>query len=199
MPHRLARLGMLLLLAGPALAQPPPAPPGDRLLRPGGREGYVVDPSNGCWAWMSGFPREATDFAYRWTGACPEGGAEGPGRSSFAWREGGTRHEMVHEGTLRAGKAVGRGTLLNLEDDEVRVVETGDFVDDMLVSGRVEVPRLGIVYEGGVLRGRPHGHGRLTVGGRSFEGEWQLGCLGLPGGRWIGFGRPAESCEQQGS
>lgn len=185
---------LLLLLALPALAERPPAPPEDQTLRPGGRQGFVVDPENGCWAWMSGMSPAATDFAYRWTGTCPRGAAEGTGRSSFTWREGGKERAMVHEGTLRDGKATGRGTLAHLEDGEAVVLESGEFAEDLFVSGRIEVPRSGLVYEGNVLRGRPHGRGRLTFQGRVLEGDWQLGCLQVGAGAWVAFGRPAEGC-----
>jgi hypothetical protein len=187
----------LLLLATPVLAQRPPAPPEDRLLRPGGREGYVVDASNGCWAWMSGMRPETTDLSYTWTGTCPEGRAEGTGRSTLTWRERGVEKQMIHEGTLRAGKAVGRGTLAHMEDGEAVVLESGEFADDMLVNGRIEVPRAGLVYEGQVLRGQPNGTGRITVRGRVFEGEWRLGCLQVGPEIWLAFGRPAESCRAQ--
>ena len=186
-----------LLLALPALAQRPPAPPEGQLLRPGAREGYVVDPSNGCWAWMSGMRPETTDLRYTWTGRCPEGRAEGPGRSTLTWREGAMERQMIHEGTLERGKAVGRGTLAHMEDGEATVLESGEFADDMLVQGRIEVPRSGLVYEGAVTRGQPNGRGRLVVQGRAFEGEWRLGCLQVGPDLWLAFGRPAESCRTQ--
>lgn len=190
---------LMLCIALPALAQRAPAPPEGQHLRPGMREGFAVDDRNGCWAWMSGMPRTATEFSLRWTGTCPNGPAEGPGRSTFTWREGGTERQMVHEGTMQAGKAVGRGSLAHIDDGEPVVLETGDFADDMLVRGRIEVPRHGLVYEGEVRRGRPHGRGRLTLDGRQVEGEWQEGCLALPGGVWVAFGRSAESCRTEES
>jgi hypothetical protein len=186
-----------LLIALPALAQRPPAPPEGQLLRPGVREGYAVDPANGCWAWMSGMPANISELRYTWTGRCPEGRADGPGRSTLTWRENGVERQMIHEGTLERGKAVGRGTLAHMEDGEAVVLESGEFADDMLVQGRIEVPRAGLVYEGAVTRGQPNGRGRMTVQGRVFEGEWRLGCLEVATDTWIAYGRPAESCRTQ--
>lgn len=204
LPSRIPAMRVLpilaLLAAGlPALAQRPPAPPEEQLLRPGGREGYAVDQSNGCWAWMSGFPPGAQDFTFQWSGICPNGRAEGPGRSVLTWREAGIERQMIHEGTLRDGKTTGPGTLAHLENGEAVVLESGTFENDLLVSGRIEIPATGLVYEGAVRRGRPHGRGRMTFEGQSFEGVWNLGCLQLPGDRWIAFGRPAASCREQSS
>ncbi len=199
MPHLLRLLLPLLLLAWPALAQMPPAPPEEQRLVPGQRDGYLVDARKGCWVWTGGMRAGTTDLDVRWSGACPEGPAEGRGRAITSWREDGRLREMIFEGQLRNGKAEGHGTLAHMEDGEAVVLESGEYQEDYLVSGRIEIPAPGLVYEGGVQRGQPHGQGRLTVQGRSFEGDWQNGCLALKGGNWVAFTRPAESCRTRES
>jgi hypothetical protein len=195
--RRMPFLAFLLLgLAGTAAAQRPPAPPEAQTLGPGRTEGFIVDREKGCWLWMSGMPAESQDMVVTWTGACPTGPADGEGRSVLTWRERGEPREMVFDGTLRGGKAQGRGRLAHFRDGEPLVLESGDYVDDHLVQGRIELPLPGVVYEGGVLRGRPNGPGRLTAQGRSFEGTWAQGCLQLPGGAWLAFNRSVESCRE---
>lgn len=197
---RLPRLLIpLLLLALPALAQTPPAPPEDQRLAPGQRNGYLMDARNGCWVWTGGMPAGAAELGVRWSGACPEGPAEGQGRAITSWREAGRLREMIFEGRLRGGKAEGPGTLAHMEDGEAVVLESGEYREDYLVSGRIEIPGPGLVYEGGVQRGQPHGQGRLTVRGRQFDGLWQNGCLELKGGDWVAFTRPAASCRTRES
>jgi hypothetical protein len=184
----------LLLLAIPAMAQTPPAPPEAQRLVPGRQDGYLVDAQKGCWVWTGGMRAEDTELTVRWSGNCPQGPAEGAGRAVTSWRQRGQLREMVFEGTLRGGKAEGHGALAHLEDGDPVVLESGEYREDYLVSGRIEIPGPGLVYEGGVRRGQPQGEGRLTLQGRRFEGQWQNGCLQLPDGNWISFTRPPESC-----
>ncbi|MGG5820648.1 hypothetical protein [Falsiroseomonas sp. HW251] len=186
----------LLAFATPAFAQRPPAPPEAQTLGPGRSEGFVVDAEKGCWLWMSGFGADVSELAVRWSGTCPNGPAEGQGRSVLTWRERGEPREMVFDGMLRGGKAQGRGRLANFRDGEPIALEEGEYVDDYLVQGRIELPGAGLVYEGSVQRGRPNGKGRLTLRGQTIEGEWVQGCLQLRGGAWLAFGRSAESCQQ---
>lgn len=189
----------LLLAAAPALAQRPPLPPEAERIVPGQRDGFVVDEEKGCWLWMGGMPAGTEEMKVRWSGACPEGPAEGEGRTVLTWREGRQERELIYEGPLRRGKAVGRGRLAHMVDGEPVMLEAGEYEDDHLVNGRMELPGPGLVYEGAVLRGRPNGRGRLTVRGRSFEGNWEAGCLAVAPGVWIAFGRSAESCRTQES
>jgi hypothetical protein len=189
----------LMLLTAPAAAQRAPAPPEQERLVFGSRDGFLVDDERGCWLWMGGMPAGVTELRLRWSGPCPDGPAEGEGRTTMSWREGAREREMIYEGPLRRGKAVGRGRLAHFVDGEPVMLEAGEYENDYLVSGRIEVPGPGLVYEGAVLRGQPHGQGRLTFRGRSFEGNWERGCLALPGGAHVAFGRPAESCRTQES
>jgi hypothetical protein len=182
---------LALLLAAAA----PPPPEAERLV-PGGRSGYVTDGAGGCWIWMGGIPYGAEAIRTRWSGACPEGPAEGTGRSEMAWREAGRDQMMVYEGTLRRGKAEGQGTLTQTVDGTVTRIERGEYRADHLVEGRLELPQIGLVYEGRWLADRPQGQGRMTLDGQSFEGLWEAGCLKTERG-WISFVRPPDQCQGQ--
>lgn len=171
----------------------PPPPEAERII-PGQRSGFVWDGAGGCWVWAGGLKRGVEGLTARWTGACPDGPAEGRGSSAITWREDGRERQMLHEGMLRRGKAEGPGRLTHLDNGEVVAVEEGEFADDYLARGRLEVPRSDILFEGGFRRGQPHGPGRLTTRGQVFEGQWENGCLLTKAG-WISFTRPADDCE----
>jgi hypothetical protein len=101
---------------------------------------------------------------------------------------------MIYEGAIRRGKNEGAGRLTLTAGKEIRLIQDGIFRDDYFVSGRVEFPGAGIVYEGGWSRSHPNGRGRLVINGRVFEGDWTNGCLRTPQG-WFAFTRPARECE----
>lgn len=189
-------LAVGLALAGAASANQTQPPPEAERVVPGVRSGFIWDGAGGCWVWGGGFRRGTEGLTASWTGPCPEGPAEGEGRSVIAWREGGREHQMIHTGPLRRGKAEGRGRLEHIAAGEVVVVEEGEFRDDYLVQGRVEFRRNGMVYEGAMRRGQPDGPGRLTTGRDVFEGLWENGCLKAKDG-WVAFTRPAAGCEGQ--
>jgi hypothetical protein len=182
-------LGLVLLLL-PA-ASPPPE---DQRMVRGGRAGFVWDGVEGCWVWAGGIPAGLGPVTATWVGLCPDGPAEGKGRSEIRWREGERERTMVHEGWLRRGKAEGPGRLTHLEDGQVIAVEEGEFRDDFFLRGRLELRRGGAVYEGEWRRNQPHGPGRLTVRGEVLDGVWENGCLRVKDG-WVAFTRPAEECE----
>jgi hypothetical protein len=187
-PRCLAALLALTLLAA---AGPPPE--AERMQR-GGRAGFVWDGADGCWVWAGGIAAGPEPVTATWIGLCPDGPAEGKGRSEIRWREGARERAMIHEGYLRRGKAEGIGRLTHLENGEVIAVEEGEFRDDYFVSGRLEFRRGGVVYEGEWRRTQPHGPGRVSIRGREFDGVWENGCLRLKNG-WMSFTRPAEECE----
>lgn len=187
-PRRTATLAALALLC--AAAGPPPE--AERMV-PGGRGGFVSDGAEGCWLWASGIRAGVTDLTASWTGPCPEGPAEGEGRAVVTWREGNSERGMIYEGALRRGKNEGAGRLTLTAGKEIRVMQEGTFRDDHFVSGRVEIPSAGVVYDGGWLMSHPNGRGRLMLRGRVFEGNWQNGCLRGPQG-WFAFTRPAQEC-----
>ncbi|MCB4822225.1 hypothetical protein [Roseicella aerolata] len=187
-----ATLPLLALLMLAAFGPPPEA---ERAI-PGGRPGFISDGASGCWIWVGGLPASAEAVTGHWTGACPEGPAEGEGRAVTTWREEGQEKQMVYEGPLRRGKAEGRGRLSHYESGQLRVQEEGEYRDDYFTGGRFTIPAAGLVYEGGWFRDGPHGQGRLIVNGRTFEGRWELGCLDT-GGAWIAFTRPPKSCADQ--
>lgn len=184
-----ALLAMAVMLG--AAAGPPPEQ--ERVV-PGSRSGFTDDGGTGCWIWIGGLPRHATDVRARWSGDCPNGPAEGEGRSIMSWREHGQERSMIYEGRLVRGKAEGRGTLTHLEGAEVTTRETGEYRNDLFVQGRLEFMRNGLVYEGGWSISGPQGPGRLELRGQVFEGNWEGGCLKTKEG-WIAFTRPAAECD----
>lgn len=188
-PPRIAALAGLAMLC--AAAGPPPE--AERMV-PGGRGGFVSDGAGGCWLWASGIRAGIGNLTAFWSGACPEGPAEGEGRAEVRWTEEGVERAMIYEGTLRRGKNEGRGMLTIISGKEIRLRQDGQFRDDYFVSGRVEFPAAGIVYEGGWRIMHPNGRGRLVIRGRVVEGEWTNGCLRTPQG-WLAFTRPARECE----
>jgi hypothetical protein len=187
---------LLLALAAPAMAQPVPAPPAGEMLVPGGRAGWVTDGQGGCWVWAAGIEAGATGLTATWSAGCPRGPAEGSGRSVVRWQVAGQQLEMVWNGPLVAGKAEGRGTLVVTENGQLRSREEGEYRDDRLAQGRLEVPRHGIVYEGGWRFNHPHGQGTLRAEGQVISGVWEHGCLRRKG-RLYSFTRAVESCEGQ--
>jgi hypothetical protein len=190
MVRALGLAACLLLVA--AAGEPPAA---ERVV-PGGRAGWANDGAGGCWLWVGGIEAGASDVTARWSGPCPQGPAEGTARSEIRWRVGGQDRGMIYEGPLVQGKAEGRGKLSTTEAGQVIATEEGFYHDDHLVEGRLEMPRLGLVFEGRMRIGQPHGRGKLILQGQVFEGDWQNGCLEV-NGRFIAFTRPAESCEGQ--
>jgi hypothetical protein len=117
----------------------------------------------------------------------------GEGRAVTSWRDGGKERQMVYEGSLRHGKAEGRGRLSHYEAGKLQVQEEGEYREDRFTGGRFSIPGAGLVYEGGWFLNGPHGQGRLRVDGKVYEGKWELGCLDT-GGAWIAFTRSPKSC-----
>jgi len=181
----IASLALLCVAAGP--------PPEDARMVPGGQAGFVSDGADGCWLWASGIRAGATALTASWSGPCPEGPAEGQGTAVVRWTEEGMERAMVYDGTLVHGKNEGQGRLTITAGKDVRVSQEGTFHNDHFVSGRVEIPAAGIVYEGGWSLAHPNGRGRLQIRGRVLEGNWTNGCLQGPNG-WFAFTRPAREC-----
>jgi hypothetical protein len=194
MRSSLARRCILPALALILTAAAAPPPPEEQRMVPGGRAGFVTDGAGGCWVWAGGIPAGSEAIMASWTGPCPEGPADGDGRSVISWKVSGRERQMIYEGPLSGGKAQGRGTLTHYDDGQVTAVEDGEFRDDYFARGRIEIRRNGLVYEGEWRRTQPHGHGRVTLNGQTFEGEWENGCLRTKDG-WLSFTRPAEDCE----
>ncbi len=184
-----------LVLAGVLAGAAGPPPKAQRMV-PGGRAGFVTDGVGGCWVWVGGIAAGVEPIIARWSGGCPDGPAEGEGRSDVRWSFGGRDRQMLFEGTLRGGKAEGQGRLTHLDAGQPTVIEEGEYRRDEFVGGRFSVLATGLVYEGGWRLGGPHGQGRATIRGQVFEGLWENGCLRRPQG-WMSFTRPAEQCEGQ--
>jgi hypothetical protein len=186
-----AALATWLALGSPAWAQdaPRPAPPpSDQLLAPG-RAGWVVDPANGCWVWISGAPSGTA----RWSGACPGGPATGIGAGEFRSWEAGRKAIMSWVGSLRDGRLNGYATVTWPEghryagtwlDDRQHGYGSMSFANgnryegewrngDPDGRGAFTWPD-GDRYEGGWRAGRSHGSGTLTVAdGSLYKGEWR--------------------------
>lgn len=190
-------ISLLPLLAGPAQAEMPPAPAAAERLIPGERDGFVTDPTRGCWLWVGGLSDLAAGIEARWNGACPDGPAEGNGRAAILWREGRAVRGMIYDGEVRGGRLEGRGTLAHLRNGEPTIVEAGDYAGDVLRHGRVEVLVQQLIYEGALRNGVPHGPGALRGPRGSFRGTWTDGCLFLPGGSWVAFLRPEDGCASE--
>ena len=182
----LAALALFCVAAGP--------PPEDQRMVPGGRGGFVSHGEGGCWLWASGLRAGVEITGASWTGPCPEGPAEGEGRAVITWREDGNERAMIYDGSLRGGKNEGSGRLTITAGKQVRVMQEGQFRNDHFVSGRVEIPEAGVVYEGGWSLSHPNGRGKLVIRGRVIEGNWANGCLRGSRG-WFAFTRPARECE----
>ena len=112
----------------------------DEPLEPFGPDWSIVE-NQPCQVWNYGWGDDMGPF--NWSGACVDGKASGEGRLTYLGGKG------VFEGTMRAGKMHGYGT----------VTLSGSFR-----------------YEGGLRDGMQHGTGTTTyANGDRFEGEYRDG------------------------
>jgi len=111
-------------------------------------------------------PFPQSDESITWSGACPEGFANGEGVLIFFI---GGREHSRYEGTLKRGWAEGRGVLLfpdggKYDGQWANSQENG--------TGRRDWTD-GSWYQGGWKNGRPHGQGQFRrPDGKIFIGEW---------------------------
>ena len=203
----------MLSLAGLSAQTPPerPVPPPDGALAIPGRAGWAVDAATGCWLWN---PNPHPGETVGWSGACPQGPAEGAGSAAWryaengrlviAWEHGVMREGRLdgqglvlwsngdrHEGAWRAGLRHGRGT--TVEADGTR--HEGEWR-----LGRADGPGTltrpnGDAYAGQFRDGRADGEGVLTTRDGMFRGGWRDGCLRrADDGVAVGVGRPDADC-----
>ena len=86
--------------------------------------------------------------------------------------------KLYYDGNWRSGLFDGEGTLYK-EDGSVK---SGIWQGGNLISANVERQVEQGLYEGDVLNGKPHGHGKMTYNdGSTYEGEWK-------DGKWDGEG-----------
>jgi hypothetical protein len=107
-------------LGGPALAQSKPAqarpaPPAADAIASVGHPGWTVDAGNGCWIWN---PNPQQEETVRWSGACPEGPAQGEGVLVWHYQRDGEPGEDRVLGTGHTtftGSVLGGGVLRTTE------------------------------------------------------------------------------------
>ncbi|WP_424139788.1 hypothetical protein [Roseomonas chloroacetimidivorans] len=173
---------------GDAVAQEP-SEDSERLTIQAGVPGMLIDPDSHCAVYVPGAPRGA---GVRWSGACRNGLASGPGeylllvagqtvsntQGNFA--EGringpGVRimaNGDLYEGEFRDGRANGRGTL-QFRGSNGGTYE-GDFRDDLPNGRGVRTWRNGARYMGQWVAGVRQGTGTMNYGnGTSYTGGWR--------------------------
>jgi len=142
---------------------------------------WIADTSAGCRVWN---PHPRPDESVRWSGACPNGFAQG--RGAVQWFKNNLPFES-DEGEWHAGRQSGYGT---------QVWPSGRYDGELLdgePNGRGVLILQGVRYEGEFRDGKPNGAGTLRRGGESFSGTWTGGCL-RDGARKASFGVPLSAC-----
>jgi MORN repeat len=142
---------------------------------------WILDTGAGCKVWN---PHPQPNETIRWTGACPNGMAQGHGAAQ--WFRGNLPFE-TDEGEWREGRQSGFGT---------QVWPTGRY-DGELVDGEPDGRGVlivqGVRYEGELRGGKPNGFGTLTNAGGTFRGTWRDGCL-QDQKQKAAFGVPPSAC-----
>lgn len=142
---------------------------------------WIADASVGCQVWN---PHPQPSESARWSGACPNGFAQG--RGAVQWFKNNLPFES-DEGEWHAGRQIGHGS---------QVWPSGRYdgeLHDGEPNGRGVLILQGARYEGEFRDGRPDGIGTLTRGSESLRGTWIGGCL-RDGPRKASFGVPLSAC-----
>jgi len=145
-----------------------------------GHAGAWIATKDGCQVWD---PNPQLDETVTWSGACPNGRAEGSG--TVKWVKGGTEVE-ADEGAWRAGRQSGKG---------VQTWPGGRYEGELAAgepNGHGVLTLQKLRYEGEFRDGRPNGTGSLTAGADTVTGTWKDGCL--QGGRKASIGIPLSAC-----
>jgi len=143
--------------------------------------GWIADASAGCQVWN---PHPQPGESARWSGACPNGFAQG--RGAMQWFKNDLPFES-DEGEWHAGRQIGYGS---------QVWPSGRYEGELLdgePNGRGVLVLQGVHYEGEFRNGKPDGAGTLSRGGESLRGTWIGGCL-RDGTRKASFGVPLSAC-----
>jgi hypothetical protein len=126
---------------------------------------WVSDAQSGCGIWD---PHPQPNQTLKWSGACPNGLAEG--RGTLQWFKDGVPFER-DEGTWHAGRQSGNGTQtwpLGSYQGELRDGEP--WGHGILILGEVR-------YEGELINGRPDGAGTMQNNAGIYQGQWKNGCF----------------------
>ena len=98
---------------------------------------------------------------------------------------------LRYEGDWRNDIEHGRGVITWPNGDRYE----GDIVDGRRTGQGVLTFPNGVRYEGAWRDDQPHGYGvRTNSDGDRFEGNWNQGCWGTKGGRWVTVNTTAEAC-----
>jgi hypothetical protein len=142
---------------------------------------WIADASAGCQVWN---PHPQPDETIHWSGACPNGFAQG--RGAAQWFKNNLPFE-TDEGEWHAGRQTGYGT---------QVWPSGRYDGELLngePNGRGVLILQGVRYEGEFRDGKPNGAGTLSRGSESFSGTWNGGCF-RDGTRKASFGVRLSAC-----
>ncbi len=141
---------------------------------------WVADAKSGCQVWN---PNPQLGETVKWSGACANDRAEGPG--IVQWWRGELAYE-TDEGDWHDGRQINAG----------KQSWTGGRYDGELVDGEPSGHGVLIVqklrYEGEFQNGKPNGQGTLTAGNETVHGTWKDGCLQGP--RKASIGVPLTAC-----
>jgi hypothetical protein len=142
---------------------------------------WILDTGAGCKVWN---PHPQPNETLRWSGACPNGMAQG--RGAAQWFRGNLPFE-TDEGEWREGRQSGFGT---------QVWPAGRYDGELAdgePSGRGTLIVQGVRYEGELRKGKPNGFGTLTNMSGTFRGTWKDGCL-QDAKQKAAFGVPLSAC-----
>jgi hypothetical protein len=142
---------------------------------------WILDTGAGCKVWN---PHPQPNETIRWSGACPNGMAQG--RGAAQWFRGNLPFE-TDEGQWREGRQTGFGT---------QVWPTGRYdgeLTDGEPNGRGVLIVQGVRYDGELRNGKPNGFGTLTNANGIFRGTWRDGCL-QDQKQKAAFGVPLSAC-----
>ncbi|WP_426954908.1 hypothetical protein [Muricoccus radiodurans] len=204
----------ILLLAGTLAAQPaarPEPPPADGLAAPN-RPGWTVDARTGCWVWN---PSPKPGETVTWSGACPNGPAEGEGEGEWRHVENGVPWVELYSGNLRDGRLDGRGSVASPDGTGYQgdwrnarphgrgvallprgVRYEGEFRDGNRSGRGIQTWPDGTRYDGEWRNGRADGTGTFTSRTGSFSGTWFQGCFIDGQGRIVAIERRLEDCRE---
>jgi hypothetical protein len=141
---------------------------------------WVADGKSGCQVWN---PNPQLEETVKWSGACSNGRAEGPG--IVQWAKGDRAYE-TDEGEWHDGRQVKAGK---------QSWGGGSFVGELAdgePNGRGVLIVQKLRYEGEFQHGKPNGQGTLTAGNETVRGLWKDGCLQGP--RKASIGVPLSAC-----